>query len=63
MRALERLARWLKPPRLLRPTRAGWSFFVTTFAVGFAALNMGSNLLYLVLKEGRIIPVWNFYIK
>ena len=50
MRALERLARWLKPPRLLRPTRAGWSFFVITFAVGFAALNTGNNLLYLVLS-------------
>jgi len=41
--------RWLRPPRRLRPTRAGWSFFALTFGVGFAALNTGNNLLYLVL--------------
>jgi len=35
---------------VLRPTRAGWSFFVLTFSVGFAALNTGNNLLYLVLS-------------
>jgi uncharacterized protein (DUF58 family) len=34
----------------LRPTRAGWSFFALTFGVGFAALNTGNNLLYLVLS-------------
>ncbi len=48
-RLYRRLARWLKPPRLLRPTRAGWSFFAIIFGVGFAALNTGNNLLYLVL--------------
>jgi uncharacterized protein (DUF58 family) len=42
--------RWLAPPRTLRPTRAGWSFFVLTFGVGFGALNTGNNLLYLVLS-------------
>ncbi len=42
--------RWLRPPRQLRPTRAGWSFFALTFGVGFAALNTGNNLLYLVLS-------------
>jgi uncharacterized protein (DUF58 family) len=36
-------------PRQLRPTRAGWTFFLFTFGVGFAALNTGNNLLYLVL--------------
>jgi uncharacterized protein (DUF58 family) len=41
--------RWLRPPRTLRPTRAGWVFGALTFAVGFAALNTGNNLLYLVL--------------
>jgi uncharacterized protein (DUF58 family) len=41
--------RWLRPPRSLRPTRAGWLFALITFAVGFAALNTGNNLLYLVL--------------
>ncbi len=45
----QRLARWLTPPRTLRPTRAGWIFFAITFGVGFAALNTGNNLLYLVL--------------
>jgi uncharacterized protein (DUF58 family) len=46
----QRLAGWLRPPRTLRPTRAGWSFFLITFGVGFAALNTGNNLLYLVLS-------------
>jgi uncharacterized protein (DUF58 family) len=45
-----RLNRWLSPPRKLRPTRAGWIFCVLTFGVGFAALNTGNNLLYLVLS-------------
>jgi uncharacterized protein (DUF58 family) len=35
---------------MLRPTRAGWVFFGLTFGVGFAALNTGNNLLYLVLS-------------
>ena len=39
----------MRPPRRLRPTRAGWIFFALTFGVGFAALNTGNNLLYLVL--------------
>jgi uncharacterized protein (DUF58 family) len=42
--------RWLRPPRRLSPTRAGWSFFALTFGIGFAALNTGNNLLYLVLS-------------
>ena len=46
----ERLRRWLRPPRKLRPTRAGWIFCVLSFGVGFAALNTGNNLLYLVLS-------------
>ena len=45
-----RVARRLRPPRVLRPTRAGWVFFGLTFGVGFAALNTGNNLLYLVLS-------------
>jgi uncharacterized protein (DUF58 family) len=45
-----RLQRWLRPPRVLRPTRAGWLFFGITLGVGFAALNTGNNLLYLVLS-------------
>jgi uncharacterized protein (DUF58 family) len=42
--------RWLRPPRRLSPTRAGWCFFALIFGVGFAALNTGNNLLYLVLS-------------
>jgi uncharacterized protein (DUF58 family) len=44
-----RARRWLRPPRTLRPTRAGWAFFAITFGIGFAALNTGNNLLYMVL--------------
>ncbi|MGH0030693.1 MAG: DUF58 domain-containing protein [Myxococcota bacterium] len=40
---------WWRAPRKLRPTRAGWCFFLLIFGVGFAALNTGNNLLYLVL--------------
>jgi len=40
---------WLRPPRSLRATRAGWCFMAIIFGVGFAALNTGNNLLYLVL--------------
>ncbi len=40
----------LRPPRTLRPTRAGWSFFALTLGVGFASLNTGNNLLYMVLS-------------
>lgn len=42
--------RHLRPPRTLRPTRAGWLFFALVFGVGFAALNTGNNLLYLILS-------------
>lgn len=45
-----RLRRWLKPPRTLRPTRAGWAFFALTLGVGLSALNTGNNLMYMVLS-------------
>jgi len=45
---LSGLRRRLELPRKLRPTRAGWWFFAITFGVGFAALNTGNNLLYLI---------------
>jgi uncharacterized protein (DUF58 family) len=44
------IRRWLRPPRTLQPTRAGWLFFGLTLGVGFAALNTGNNLLYLVFS-------------
>lgn len=47
-------ARWLRrrlrPPRTLQPTRAGWLFFALTLGVGFASLNTGNNLLYMVFS-------------
>jgi uncharacterized protein (DUF58 family) len=49
-RLADAVRRWLRPPRTLRPTRAGWIFFALTFGVGFGALNTGNNLLYLVLS-------------
>ncbi len=49
-RARARVRRWLRPPRVLRPTRAGWLFLLIILGVGFAALNTGNNLLYLVLS-------------
>jgi len=45
-----RLPAWLRPRRTLRPSRAGWLYVAITFGVGFAALNTGNNLLYLVLS-------------
>jgi uncharacterized protein (DUF58 family) len=44
------LRRRLRPPRTLRPTRAGWVFFALTLGVGMAALNTGNNLMYMVLS-------------
>lgn len=45
-----RIRIFLRPPRQLRPTRAGWMFLLINLGVGFAALNTGNNLLYLVLS-------------
>lgn len=44
-----RSRRGFRSPRSLRATRAGWCFIAIIFGVGFAALNTGNNLLYLVL--------------
>ena len=44
-----RSRRRFRAPRSLRATRAGWCFIAIIFGVGFAALNTGNNLLYLVL--------------
>ncbi len=43
------LREWLRPPRRLRFTRAGIFFTVGVIALGFATLNTGNNLLYLLL--------------
>ena len=42
------LKKWATPPRSLRITKAGWKFIGLTLVVGFAAVNTGNNLLYLV---------------
>lgn len=44
-----RLLRWLRPTRRLKLTREGKYFIGITFGVGFAAINTGNNLLYLLL--------------
>ena len=43
------LKRWFRPPRRLKLTREGKYFIGITFGVGFAAINTGNNLLYLLL--------------
>lgn len=42
-------SRWLRLPRKLKITREGKYFIGITFGVGFAAINTGNNLLYLLL--------------
>lgn len=47
------LVRWwrvVRPRRTSRPTREGWWFLLTTLGIGFAAVNTGNNLLYLLLS-------------
>lgn len=44
-----RLARRLRPPRRIHFTAQGTWLILLTLGVGFAALNTGNNLLYLVL--------------
>ena len=47
-----RLARWLRrfrPPRRLRFTREGRTVVLLAVGIGFAAINTGNNLLYLLL--------------
>lgn len=42
--------RVFRPPRSIRPTREGWWFLGATLGLGFAAINTGNNLLYLLLS-------------
>lgn len=44
-----RVALFFKPPRKLRFTREGKYYLGITLGVGFAAINTGNNLLYLLL--------------
>jgi uncharacterized protein (DUF58 family) len=45
----KRVRRWLRPPRKLKFTREGKYYLGITLGVGFAAINTGNNLLYLLL--------------
>ena len=49
MRLLSKISRYFKPNRRLRPTREGVWFVLLSLAIGFAAINTGNNLLYLVM--------------
>jgi uncharacterized protein (DUF58 family) len=46
---LRRFLAALKPPRKLKLTREGKYYLLITLGVGFAAVNTGNNLLYLLL--------------
>ena len=43
-----RMRRWWRPPRKFRLTREGKWFIGATLVLGFAAVNGGINLLFLV---------------
>lgn len=45
----KRLRKWLRAPRRLRFTRAGWLFTAGALAIGVAAIPTGNNLLFLLL--------------
>lgn len=45
----QRFLRWMRPPRKLKFTREGKYYLGITLGVGFAAINTGNNLLYLLL--------------
>ena len=47
--AVKKRRRWWRPPRRLSFTREGKVVVVLAVAVGFAAINTGNNLLYLLL--------------
>jgi uncharacterized protein (DUF58 family) len=44
-----RIRRWLRPPRRLRFSRAGWFFSGGSVLLGVAAIGTGNNLLFLML--------------
>jgi uncharacterized protein (DUF58 family) len=44
-----RVRRWLRPPRRLRFSRAGWFFSGGSVLLGVAAIGTGNNLLFLML--------------
>lgn len=44
------LARLFRPRRTIRPTREGWWLLLAAVGLGFAAMNTGNNLLYLLVS-------------
>ena len=46
--SLDAIAARLRPRRTIRPTRDGWWCLGAALALGFAAMNTGNNLLYLL---------------
>ncbi len=42
--------RAMRPPRTIRPTREGWWVLFAAVGLGFAAMNTGNNLLYLLVS-------------
>src|SRR5829696_7935815 len=44
-----RIRRWMRPPRRLRFSRAGWFFSGGSVMLGVAAIGTGNNLLFLML--------------
>ncbi len=47
-RLTQRIGRFVRSRRRVKPTAEGWVFLGAAFAVAMAALNTGNNLLYLV---------------
>src|SRR5688572_12722793 len=47
-RALRRVLERLRPHRTIWPTRDGWWCLAAAVGVGFAAMNTGNNLLYML---------------
>ncbi len=47
--ALEARLAFLRPPRRIAPTRAGWFALLAPFVLGMAAINASNNLLFLLL--------------
>ncbi|HEX6040890.1 DUF58 domain-containing protein [Longimicrobium sp.] len=44
-----RIRRWMRPPRRIRFSRAGWFFSAGSVLLGVAAIGTGNNLLFLML--------------
>ena len=61
MKLFSWLRRKLRPPRRLRFTREGRVIVILSIGVGFAAINTGNNLLYLLLGWLLSCSPWPLY--